>query len=149
MKTSLISSIVFVSIILIGCKAQEQRVSGEVYTKEGVIIFSPTLNATYFFPFKNHQLNLDLSEFINQEYDTGFTVTWYQAKWRDEVLDNYSMPISDNTFKTAAYVAVEYAFLKSFAGDSLYSFNVEYSGTNKNFIYDDKAREFTNIRGLE
>jgi hypothetical protein len=143
MKTLLTSSIFFTLIVLIGCKTQE------VYKKEGVAIFAPTLNATYFFPFKNHQANFELNNFMENEYDTGFILSWYQEKWKYEILDSHSMPLeNDNTFKNVAHVSLEYLPLKALPTDSIYSFTLEYSGLRKEFIYDSKGREFREIKGL-
>jgi hypothetical protein len=150
MKT-LISSVFLILTILMGCKSrQSAEISNGVYKKEGVAIFAPTLNATYFFPFKNDQGNFELKDFMNHEYDTGFIITWYQAKWRDDILDSYSMTLQgDNTFKEVAYVTVEYSPLKIYPRDSTYSFVFEFSGITKTFLYDDKDREFRSIQGLK
>jgi len=48
----------------------------------------PTLNAAYSFPFKRPLNDVKLSRFIEVEYDTGYILTWCQAKWREQVLDN-------------------------------------------------------------
>jgi len=140
-------------IVLTGCtnRSNTKTSSPDVFKKEGAIIFSPSLNVSYFFPFKYEQpsTNRELKNFLNYEYDIGFTIIWGQAKWRNNILDNYTISIPDNTFKAVAFASVEYSSLETFATDSVNYFSILYAGNHKTFYIYNDSRHLKGAIGIK
>ncbi|TRX59534.1 hypothetical protein FNH22_10295 [Fulvivirga sp. M361] len=136
----------FTLFALEGCTITKEQ---DRTKSKGIILFSK-YNTDYFFPLKADQVNFELEDFMSYNYDTGFVVIWYQAKWRDDILGSYSTDISnDQSFKKVAFVQIDYLKPKPHSLDSVYSFAFDYFGEEKYMIYDNKDREFKGITGLK
>jgi len=123
MKPILVGLLLTIVIMVDSCTPQQAPGSkSNVYKKDSVLIFSPSMNAVYFFPFKDEKGRYGLKDFIKHEYDSGFVVSW-RPEWKDDIQSNYSMEIQgDNTFTEVAYATVEYAPQKPILKDSVYAF---------------------------
>jgi hypothetical protein len=110
MKPKLFFFIIFSMINIIGCVNQKnaQSTRHSLIKKEGIVLFAPKLNVSYFFPFKDTIVVRKLGDFVDYEYEPGFIIYWAQAKWRNSVLDDFSIPIPNNSiYKSVALVSIE------------------------------------------
>lgn len=141
----------FICFLLVLCNCSSKKIpkTKESCTKFGIILFSPKLNVSYFFPLQEQQQTFDLENFLEYEYEQGFVINWVKSEWRNNIIDNYSIVLGQNDlFNRVALVSVEYLCVDFVEDDSTSYFVIESDDRKKRYSYDEGERQFINIEGI-
>jgi hypothetical protein len=147
-KTNLL---VLLFLLIFACRTNQRKQIYNVETEtsyRGMVLISPSLNSTYFFPFRGTIYHLNPSDFLINKYDTGFMISWKDQMIRNKLVDQIDFQLDqESVFKAFAFV--EFSKLHSLdKSDSIYTFRLVHNEMEQQFVYYDRVYVFSKVENL-
>lgn len=138
-------------LLLASCKGEKANGTESAMLKgKGLLMYSPTMHSSYFFPFHKVPDTVDVNQFVEYEYDTGFVMLWPTMNSQDRLLTEFAIapPIRGGAIRDVMFVELEYDPNVNQVQDTLLFFDIACYGITKTLVYRVEGRSAKEVIGI-